>query len=157
MDGNLQLAEHLVVGGLPNGIFRDELILQAVVHEVFCRNASCKQPSNLVDHALVESLAQAAGDLLTACLAVDAYTYYYTRDGRQRAKLRGVLQVVGLYLDGADGPLRGVHVRLVVHVRARLPLQADEHLRELLQRATFQLVAQGWVLRHGRQLVALQH
>ena len=68
-----------------------------------------------------------------------------------------MLQVVSLYLDGADGTLSRVYVGRVVHVGARLLLQLLEHRREFGEGATFQLVAQGLVLGHGRELVALQH
>ena len=62
--------------------------LGELIHNTrFVRELAAKGAS-VIEEDELESLAQAAGDLLATCLAVDAYTYYYTRDGRQRAQLR---------------------------------------------------------------------
>ena len=68
-----------------------------------------------------------------------------------------MLQIVGLYLDSPDGPLTGVHIRRVVHVRAVSGLQLRQHLCQFCERLSFETVAQSLILRHRRELVAFEH
>ena len=74
VDGNLQAAEHLVVGGLPGDVFGDELILQSVVDEILGGDALGQQTAHLVNHAFLEAGLQTAGNLRPALLAVDIDT-----------------------------------------------------------------------------------
>ena len=68
-----------------------------------------------------------------------------------------MLNIICFYLDGSDGTLTGVHIGFVVHRRTSLCLQVFQHLRQFVQRLSLQTGSQFGVLRHGRQLIALQH
>ena len=157
VDGYLQPLEHLVVGGLSCDILRHELVLQSVVRQVFDGNAFVEQSSHLLHHTVLQTVFQPSGNLLATVLAVDVDADNQAVHGRQFALGRGVFQVVGFYLDGTDGALTGVHIRRVVHVRARSGLQLLQHGRQFCQRVPLQACPDLWVLGDGRQLVTFQH
>ena len=157
VDGYLKPLEHLGVGGLSSHILRDKLILQAIVHQVFCRYALIEQSAHLVYHPFLQTGLQPPGDFLAPQLSVDADADDDTLHRRQLATRRRMLQVVGLYLDGTDGPLAGVHIGLIMHHRTRASLQFFKHLRQFCQRLALKAVAQLLVLGHRREMIALEH
>ena len=157
VDGDLQPREHLVVREPAGKILRHELILQPIVEQVVCRNAFIEQRLHLVHHPVFESHLQPAGNLLPAQFTIDVDADDDSIHRRQFAPGRRMLQIIGLDLDGADGPRSGIYVRRVVHVRAVSGFQVCQHLRQFCQRLAFEAVAQRLILGHRRQMIALEH
>ena len=74
MDGCFELEEHLVVRDFANGILSQELVLQAIVNQVFGRYSFCQQAPHLVHHTFIQTLLKATGDFLTTQFTVDVHT-----------------------------------------------------------------------------------
>lgn len=156
VDSDFQAAEHLVVGGAPEGIFGDKLIFQTVVDQVL--GGDClEQTFYLLYHSFLQSLAQAARDACAACLPIDPCADDGGGDGWHLAVLCGRMEVVLLYLYRADGPLTGVYVRAVVHRGVVARLQVLEDDGQFVERLPLQFCPQRGILGHGRELVAPQH
>ena len=97
---------------------------------------------------MFETLVQAGGDAAAALVTVDGNADDDAVDGRHLPQLGRVLEVVGLYLYGTDGPLARVYVGFVVHRGARLLFQFHEHVGELVERFALQRLSQRGILRH---------
>lgn len=156
VDGDLQAAEHLVVGGAAEGVFGDKLILQTVVDQILGRDR-LEQTFYLLYHSFLQSLAQTARDACASRLPIDPCADDGGGDGWHLAVLCGRMEVVLLYLYRADGPLTGVYVRAVVHRGVVARLQVLEDDGQLVERLPLQFCPQRGILGHGRELVASQH
>ena len=72
VDGDFQLAEHFFFGQLADDVLGDEFVFQAVIDEVFGVNALLvDKAAHLVDHAFVQTGAQAAADAFAAGVTID--------------------------------------------------------------------------------------
>ena len=157
MDGYLQLAEHLLVTGFADDILGDELVFQTIVDKILGGDSTVEQLAYLVDHTLFEALLETLRYLAATLLAIDVHSDDDRVYGWQRAVVCGVLEIIGLYLYGAYGALRGVHISPVVHHRMVAMLQVFKHFGEFGERLVCQLITQCLVLWHGRQGVSLEH
>ena len=157
MDGYLEALEHLVVGETACDVFGDEFVFETVVDEVVGRDSLGEKAADFVYHAFVEAGFQTSRNLRTTLVAVDINANNQRRDGRQFTTWHGMLKVIRLNLNGADGALAGVDIGLVVHVGTILGFQRYEHLGEFVQRTALEAGAELRILRNGREVIALEH
>ena len=123
MDGDFETRKHFVVGELPCQIFRQKLILQAIVYKVVSRDALIEKGLYLIDHALLKTDFQSSGNFLAPQFATDIDTDDKGIHLREFPFGHGMLQVVSLYLNRPDSPLARINIRCIVHIRTILLLQ----------------------------------
>ena len=87
MDGNFETREHLVVSETTRDVFGDELVFQAVLDEVFGRNALSQQAFDFANHSFLQTSFQTTGNLLSTQFTVDIHTN--NKDGTGGNSRRG--------------------------------------------------------------------
>ena len=124
MDGCGKLGAHLLEGEFADYVLGHELVLQAVVDKVFCRNrfvvrcqrrmGSVNQPFDLLYHTFFESGIQALVNLCISDFSAYQGAYVVSVFRKIARALDRMFGFVNRYLQSADEALAGVVVGVVV-------------------------------------------
>ena len=117
MYGYFEQIKHLFIGQFACHILGHKLIFQAIVYQIVGAYTSFYQTSDFIGHTSIKASLQAFGDASATVFYVNLHAHYHSVLYWMWFCLHlllGMLLIVVLYLNGADGTLARIHVGGVV-------------------------------------------